>query len=304
MCKTVYVYESKCTTEKTLLFLRMNRNVIITSADKGGRAVITERLTYELKMAEHLDDSVKKGVYRRLNNVSFNVIRKLCETKYELVRIEVNDVFAVDVSRNYECCSGQLTFDPFVVSKIYGGLKIHKEGYPIRPIVSAVNCMGKPLSKWLLEKLKIIATHVNKNQIRSSGELIEKVSNLRLKDSNHKLVTWDFNSMFTNIPFEKTKYVIEKYYYLIQGQTTMSCELFLKCLSFVIEDTAFFTYKDEIFLQMSGLAMGNSLSQILAEITTSYYLFEALSKFNCGEITFCYKYVDDLLAALDERYIH
>lgn len=227
--------------EKAVLFLKMNESIIVISADKGGRTVITDRVSYDSKMTDHLDDNVKKGIYRRLKGVSFNVIRELCESKYELIRKEVNEAFIADETRKYEYTCRSLMFDPFIISKIYGCLKIHKEGFPIRPIISAVNCMGKPLSDWLLRQLNLIASHVNKNQIRSAGELVDQISDLRL-NKGHVLVTWDFDSMFTNIPFDKTKDIVRKYYYLVQGQTTMSCELFLKCLSFVVEDTAFFTF--------------------------------------------------------------
>lgn len=105
--------------------------------------------------------------------------------------------------------------------------------------------------------------------------------------------------MFTNVPFEKTKAIIREYYHLVQEWPSMDCELFLDCVSFFVEDTAFFTFDGIVYLQMGGLAMGNSLSQVLAEITTSYYLNKALLEFSNGEVTFIYKYVDDLIAAID-----
>lgn len=54
-----------------------------------------------------------------------------------------------------------------------------------------------------------------------------------------------------------------------------------------------------MYLQTEGLAMGNSLSQMLAEITTSHFLNEALLSFNEGEISFLYKYVDDIIVGID-----
>lgn len=89
--------------------------------------------------------------------------------------------------------------------------------------------------------------------------------------------------MFTNIPFQKTKDIIRKYYHLIEKETSVPVDLFLKALTLLIEECAFFTFKDEIYLQMEGLAMGNSLGQILAEITTCFFLNEALSQYDDSE---------------------
>lgn len=49
--------------------------------------------------------------------------------------------------------------------------------------------------------------------------------------------------------------------------------------------------------------MGNSLSQILAEIATSYYIKKAISKFKTEEISFLCKNVDDIFTAVDSEII-
>lgn len=49
-------------------------------------------------------------------------------------------------------------------------------------------------------------------------------------------------------------------------------------------------------------SMRNSLSQILAEITTSYFIKNAMSKFSNGEVSFLFKYVD-IWSAIDSEYV-
>lgn len=280
-----------CQREKTIIFLKSNPDVKIFPADKGGRIVVTDWI--------HLDQNVKRGIYRRFEGLSFEYVRDLCEAKYEKVRGAANEVFAVDKSLGMKGPLESLCFEPYIISRIYGYFKIHKDDCPARPIVSATDCMAKALSKWLLQMLDVIAKHVGDHQIKSADELFGRVDGKTLS-KGHVLVTWDFDSMFTNIPFSKTKYVIRKYFHLLREHTSMECDLFLECLSFLVEDNAFFTFGDVIYLQAEGLAMGNSLSQILAEITTSFYLNEAVMDFQKEEITFIYKYVDDIIAAMDE----
>lgn len=193
-------------------------------------------------------------------------------------------------------------FEPFIISRICGSFKIHREGYPARPIVSATNCMGKSLSRWMLRKLDILAKYVGKNQVKSSSDLFKKINCVNLR-KNEVLVAWDFESMFTNISFQITKDIIEKYYYLIQEETTVPLDVFLKALTFLIEECAFFTFEEEIYLQVDGLSMGNQLSQVLAEITTSHFLNEVFLEYNSGGINFMYKYVDDIISAIDKRFV-
>jgi len=64
------------------------------------------------------------------------------------------------------------------IAKIYGTIKIHKDGFPIRPIVSTVNTPGAALSKYLANILNNIEDKANYN-IKNSFEFkkfIDKVN--------------------------------------------------------------------------------------------------------------------------------
>lgn len=89
-------------------------------------------------------------------------------------------------------------------------------------------------------------------------------------------------------------------YHLIQPNVPV--DVFLNAISFLIEDAAYFSYNCKIYRQCSGLTMGNSLSQILAEIVTSYALINATTKLDEDNVSFIYKYVDDLISGVDKRF--
>lgn len=281
--------------ERTKNFLLHNKGVKICPADKGGRVVITDEGVYKRKMMEHITMNVNSGTYHCLKDLTFEYVREICESKYRRILESVNDFLRKDYVLNFKNLCTRLNPEPFIISRIYGLLKIHKEDYPLRPIISSTDCMAKSLSGWILTKLNLIATNIGLHQIHSSHELFTKIDGKVLNNPSHKLATFDFDSMFTNIPFQRTKEIIKKYYHLIEKETTMPVEIFLEALTFLVEETAFFTYGNVIYLQTEGLAMGNSLSQMLAEITTSHCLNEALSSFKEGEISFLYKYVDDII---------
>lgn len=285
--------------ERTKIFLSRHPDVKVFPADKGGKVVITDHGMYVEKMRMYLALNVKSGIYFHCQGLTISYVKKICEEKYENLMNMVNEVFGADWTLGLKETVEKIVREPFVISRIYGLFKVHKEGYPVRPIVSATNCMGEPLAKWIRERLAVIAKHVGKHQVKDAMELFEALNGKELNSGRHVLVTFDFDSMFTNVPFQRTKDVIRKFYYLIEKETSMPVDLFMECLSFLVEGCSYFTFGGEVYVQSEGLAMGNSLSQILAEITTSCLLSEAVSKFSGDEVSFIYKYVDDLVAAVD-----
>lgn len=168
----------------------------------------------------------------------------------------------------------------------------------IRPIVSSTNHMEQALMEWLLSRLNIVADHLGRFDVKNSNEVFRKLNGRQLKN-NLVLVSWDFDSMYTNVPIGKAKEIIRKYYDLIESTTSVSLEVFLDGISFFTEHSTYFMYGSTIYRQCKGLAMGNSLSQVLASIVTSEALIRAMDTFTDEEVNYFGKYLDDLLAVVD-----
>lgn len=117
------------------------------------------------------------------------------------------------------------------------------------------------------------------------------------------LATFDYDNMFTNIPFHEAKKVIEMNYHLIENVTSVPNEVFIRALSFFIEDNAYFSYNGVYYRQCKGLTMGNNLSQIIAEIFTNYALQIAFESAPNSKIFFLRKFVDDIFTCADIGYI-
>lgn len=282
----------------TKTFLSKNPDVVIMSADKGGRIVITDKTIYKSKMDEFVSSNVRGGIYSCLPGIKIQYVKSVCEAKWKRILGIVNVFLENDRLLQFPSLITRISFESFVVSRIYGLIKVHKGDFPVRPIISSTDSMGKPLEKWILAKLNIIAKHIGKHQVKNAHQLFERLNGKILQMKDHVLVTWDFDSMFTNIPFQKTKEIVRRYYHLIQRETTMPVEVFLECLNMLVEEFGFFTYEGRLYLQTEGLSMGNSLSQILAEITTSYFLNGALTDFKDEEISFIFKFVDDIVGGV------
>lgn len=87
----------------------------------------------------------------------------------------------------------------------------------------------------MLDKLGIIAEFFKCIKIHSARELFLLVADKQIPESR-RLVTWDYSSMFTNIPFEDAKLIIRKFYFLIRDATSVPVDIFIDLLSFLIDD--------------------------------------------------------------------
>lgn len=283
-------------------FLSKNPEVKVLPADKGGRVVITDVLTYRRKMSAFIADNVDKGIYFHMEGMTLRYVKGICESAYANVRKLVNEFIELDNFTNPKRIWDKIIFEPFVMPRLYGLYKTHKTDAPIRPIISSPDGMGRSLERWMLNKLSVIAKCTGKYRVKNAEQLFERINGKTLR-KGYVLVTWDFDNMFTNIPFQKTKDIILKYYHLIESETSMPANVFLNALEFLLERCPFFVYNGDVYLQTEGLSMGNSLSQVLAEITTNHLMDMALEGIDRCQIDFIYKYVDDIICGIKEDYV-
>lgn len=117
-------------------------------------------------------------------------------------------------------------------------------------------------------------------------------------EPEHEIVSVDYVSMFTNIDVAETFDIILEYYHIISVTTSVPADIFMKCLSFFAKKATFFMFNGAIYKQIKGLAMGNKLAQVLAEIKTNFAFYEALKHFDADVISFMYKYVDNVFASI------
>lgn len=274
-------------------FLRMNPGIIVVPADKGGKIVIMEKSSYMKKMHDYLDDNVAAKNYELIPD-SLQTIRTKIELVYAEIIFHINPFLLMDGT-----LSTPLTIEPFSIPLLYGCPKIHKEGVPIRPIVSSVNMIGNFLSGWLLKKLQLVAKIFNKYNIENSAALISELNNFKT-EPGHKLCSFDYVSMFTNIDVDETFAIILEHYHVISATTSVPADVFIECLKLFTNHATFFLFDGYIFKQIKGLAMGNRLAQVLAEIRTNFALHTALTKFDAESISFLNKYVDDILTSIKE----
>ena len=124
-----------------------------------------------------------------------------------------------------------------VPSRFYGLPKIHKEGNPVRPIVSYVGSPTYNLASFF-------STIISKNttppklKIINSFELVQKLKNVNVPD-NFVLASLDVVSLFTNIPKEAAISAVKCRWEEIRRKVSMPWNDFEEGLRLCLDSTDF-----------------------------------------------------------------
>lgn len=274
-------------------FLKANRDIIVSTADKGGKIIIMDREIYEAKVNEHLEINLKDHTYYHWKDATIKDCRKIVEPKFDRLRLALNVCLRKDLDGII------IEPEPYIAAKLYILVKSHKDG--IRPIIAATEAWGRQMSKWILDKLELISKLFDTVKVINSEEFVRRLGKVKTLPVTHKLANWDYASMFTHVPFPFVKKIIRENYAVVSRTTCVPVDLFIEAITLVVEDSSYFTYKGQIYRQTKCLTMGNRLSKMLAEIGTNYLTVNALKDIGMTSITFLYKFVDDLAGALDRK---
>ena len=170
--------------------------------------------------------------------------------------------------------------------------KVHKNGYPLRPVISMINTPEYKLAKFLDEYIKPnIPISFSCN---STDHFLNNLKCFSLMP-NMKVVSFDVVSLYTNIPLIETINIIADTLYSVNSFKTppFPKESFIKLLT--IATQGIFIYKDKIYKQTDGVAMGSPLGPSLAN-----FFLGNLEKVNIMNSpyapSFYSRYIDDICA--------
>ena len=242
-----------------------------------------KREDYESKMRALIDDI---DTYERIDADWTSKI----QTKNDTLVKSLFDQKMID-----QPTKNRLTTYNATCPKIYGLPKIHKDGNPLRVILSCINCPTYDLSKYLASILHHSIDH-EKYNVRNSYEFCTFINNVTLPP-NYVLVSFDVVSLFTCIPRDLVVQAVRNNWNLIEKNTTIKDQnVFIKLIEFNIS-SSYFTFRGAYYRQKEGTAMGNPLSPALADLVMTTLLDDVLAKIDV-HIPCIKKYVDDLFTAL------
>ena len=178
-----------------------------------------------------------------------------------------------------------------LLARIYGLPKVHKDNYPLRPVVSCVNCptynMSKIFNKILNDSLPKPRSFI-KNSLSFRDTIIKnQIAN------NYIMISLDVMSLFTNIPIKLIQKSIEKIWHYIEKFTKLPLEEFKDGIEFLMNNT-FFQFNNSFYRQSFGIPMGSPISPILADLVMQDLETNVLGNYDCN-IEAYYRYVDDTI---------
>ncbi|BHF75758.1 hypothetical protein SprV_0501885500 [Sparganum proliferum] len=180
------------------------------------------------------------------------------------------------------------------LARFYGLPKVHKDGAPLRPIVSLKGTPRYGLAKWLFRRLKFL-TAESDTTVSSSAQFLEKLKGVSLHP-NEVMVSFDVASLFTSIPQDLAIETIELLLQTKYDETenrlghAQILQLLKLCL------TTYFTFDGTVFEQVKGTPMGSPISGFIAEAVLQR--LESLV-FQHHKPKFWVRYVDDTFVVIE-----
>ena len=276
---------------KSKKFLAENANVLITKADKGNKTVILSSTEYHDKMQALLND---ENTYRKLKSDPTAKITK----KIGVLVDEWRENKYID-PRTHRKLKVTSSNPP----RIYGLPKIHKQGRPLRPVVSTIGSTTYGIAQFLA---KIIGNVVGKTEyhVRNSFEFAEEISEKQIPEDN-VLFSLDVTSLYTNVPVEYAIDCLKERWNEINKYTTIDCDSFVSAVKLVLEST-FFVYRGSTYAQTFGVPMGSPLSPVIANIAMERLEQHCLNELEKNNINLRVyrRYVDDCFCVAAEEHIN
>lgn len=266
-------------------FLKNNPHLLLVKADKGKSSVLILKEDYKDKMLSLIQD---ENTYTCLHNYdptpgiqkqNNNIAKNLKESNY----------IDVPTYKSLICHNGN-------VSKMYGLVKIHKLNYPLRPVVDTSCSPTYNLASFISKLLKPLTTS-SPFSIKDSFSLVKKLSNIQLSETqNHKLISLDIVSLFTNTPIEIALKYLESHFQELNS--TIPFNILHNLINFVFNNSVFI-YDGLIYKQIFGCPMGSPLSPVIANLAMFQLEKDIVLNLNF-EIPIYIRYVDDILLCLPE----
>ena len=280
---------------KTIKKLANDDTITICKFDKGNGVVIMDRCDYEQKCYDILSDTSK---FKKLDssNITDTILKKQSSIKNYVYRY-LRDNEAVDKAiydKLYDVGSSP--------GKFYGLVKVHKDSYPIRPVVSMIDTPEYGLAKWLDTFIK--PNIPDQYMLNSTDHFINIVKDCPVQSGDH-LVSYDVKSLYTNVPLKETAGIVTKYVYSKDSVCTPPIpeKIFTKLLLLVTEGN--FLFNGEFYKQIDGLAMGGPLGPSLANFFLAHLEKTRISKCPKEILPKLYlRYIDDIFALLHEKQSH
>ena len=149
--------------------------------------------------------------------------------------------------------------------RFYGLPKIHKDGVPVRPIVSYTGTPLSEISKYIAEILKPYGKQ--KEHQTNNAKSFSTFMRQQTIEPDEIMVSFEVTSLYTTIPIDYIIIIEDLLQHdnKIADQTSLSPNQILDVLNSLLR-TTYFKFNDQFYQQTDRAAMGDPTSAIVSEI--------------------------------------
>jgi len=149
---------------------------------------------------------------------------------------------------------------------LYCTVKVHKPNYPLRPIFTMYNPPNYKLAAYLAKMIKNCKDE-SQSYIKDSLIFVKLLKSTSI-NNNELMMSFDIESLYPNVPVnEAIELTVELIY---EKNKTLKFTKIMRNELFILFNLAVrnlhFRFYQSYFRQTNGVAMGSSLSPILADI--------------------------------------
>ena len=269
--------------------LETNADITILPADKGNATVILDTLDYVEKAKELLENPP----FRKLKkDPTGRNEKKVNETLRKLAREDVTNANLFK--------SLQVPYNGTKPAMFYGSVKIHKDGYPLRPIVSAIGSATYGIARHLSKILTAYSARMP-SYIRNTADFVEKLSTVEIEDGE-TMVSFDVKSLFTNVPIDKAAEATHDLLRTdnhLDERTNLKIESIMTLLNLCLTTTSF-QFREQHYELTDGLPMGSPASPCVANIFIAQLEQKAIASF-LSPPKLWLRFVDDVFSILKKN---
>lgn len=265
--------------------LKSNENIIIKKADKGGGIVVLDKLSYRDQVNTLLADT-QTYLLTNLDD-TLPVKSEIDKLLYDL---------HLDNILNQKQFAFLTNFTPRC-PRFYGLPKLHKVGFPLRPIVSQIDGPTSRLNL-LVDKLLHTAESNIPFLLQDTTAFLQLLSKHKFCKPGTYLVTMDVTSLYTNIPHvEGCKFVCEFYQdtlhlWLEDELRPIDTNLLFNLMMFILEHCTF-EFDGVFYKQLFGTTMGASFSVKFANVYMHMWFRKHLALYSGIKPDFIARLIDD-----------
>lgn len=274
--------------KQTKTFLKNNKHLLVLTSDKGNVTVIMNQQDYDKRAKDILNNpKYYKQIKKDPTSTVQNNTNKLIHENFVMQNIDK------------KTCTFLKTYNG-IAPRFFGQPKYHKEGTPLRPVISTIGSPTYNLSKHISQILTS-AYNTNNTYYTEDTYTFVKFINNKTIQSNYELVSFDVISLFNNITLQDTIEAIN----LKWDDITNKCKYSKQEFNYIIEhlfNNSYFTYNKTFYKQICGTPMGANVSSIIAQYVMDLALDRIIQKLNF-QIPFIKKFVDDIITAIPKNNI-